>query len=124
MIDIIEYLLEEQHQNKQRQLKIVKELLALTGEKNGFKITDRDILSITKIVSDFNLQKDDTVYENFIDNLIRFFSKIICYYKEGKFDKYNFILEEEKGINDSLKEWLKKIRLPYMIYVNIILRVA
>lgn len=107
MIDIIEYLLEEQHQNKQRQLKIVKELLALTGEKNGFKITDRDMLSITKIVSDFNLQKDDTVYENFIDNLIRFFSKIICYYKEGKFDKYNFILEEEKGINDSLKEWLK-----------------
>lgn len=108
MIDIIEYLLEEQHQNKQRQLKIVKDLLALTGEKNGFKITDKDILSITKIVSDFNLQKDDTIYENFIDNLIRFFSKITCYYKEGKFDKYNFILEEEKGINDSLKKWLKK----------------
>ena len=108
MVNVIEYLLEEQEQKKQRKFKIVKGLLSLIGEKNGFKITDQEIVNIPNIIAKFDIEKSDVVYEEFVDNLINFFLKVIYYYDEGKFERYNFILENEKGINNSLKTWLKE----------------
>lgn len=108
MVDVIEYLLEEQEQKKQRKFKIVKGLLSFIGEKNGFKITDREIVNITNIIADFDVEKNNIIYEEFMDNLINFFLKVIYYYDEGKFERFNFILENEKGINNSLKICLKE----------------
>lgn len=108
MVDVIEYLLEEQEQKKRRKFKIIKDLLSFIGEKNGFKITDREIVNITNIIADFNIKKEHIVYKEFIDNLINFFLKVIYYYDEGKFERFNFILENEKGINNSLKKCLKE----------------
>lgn len=108
MRDIIEYLIEEQELKNRKKFKIVKELLLFVGENNGFKITDRDIVNIAKAASDFRPEDNNIIYEEFVDNLIHFFLKIVYYYENNKFNKFNFILNEEKGINDSLKLWIKR----------------
>lgn len=110
-MDIIEYLLGEEESLKKRRFKIVKELLFFMGENNGFKITDRDIVNIEKITSNFEIEKSNIIFDEFIDSLINIFSKIVYYYENGKFDRFNFILKEEIGINKSLKEWICKNKI-------------
>lgn len=111
MIGVIEYLLEEQEIKKQRRFKIVKELLSFTAENNGFKVNDRDIVNIAKGASDFEIEKSRVVYDEFVDNLINFFLKIVYYYENNKFDRFNFILEAEAGLNNSLKSWIKRNKI-------------
>lgn len=108
MVALIEYLLEKQESKERTKFKIVKNIISKMGKDNNFEIVDKDIINIAKLIFDFKIEKSNRIYENFIENLANFFLKVIYYYENEKFERFNYLLQEEKGINDSLKFWIKE----------------
>lgn len=108
MVEFIEYLLEKQEIRNQQRFNIIKDMILLCGKGNNFEVTDKDIINIAKLTFDFKIEKSDIDYGNFIENLVNFFLKVVYYYENGKFDRFNYLLQLEKSTNNSLKNWIKE----------------
>lgn len=105
MKNIFENLLLQRDKKKYNNYKILKELLLFISKNNKFIIEDSKFVTILNIYLSEN--KKELKSEDFIDDLTIFLMELISHYEEGKFDRFNFLLEES-NVSVPLKKWLKE----------------
>lgn len=105
MIETLEMILLERNKKNYNRYRVLKELLNFISKNNNFIIEEKKFVEIINFY--FDERKEEFKANNFIDELVQFFIEILDYYEEGKFERFNFLIEKEK-IPLSLKKWLRE----------------
>lgn len=116
MIQMLSNILMEKDVKKYSKFKLLTNLLVYTSKSSKcFEVSDIYFIEILKryIDGEENQQKD----KNILEEITKFYEEVISLYEEGKFGRFNFIVDKYI-LNEKLKKWLKEYKEEILSFFN------